>query len=330
MNKFTEELISKLSEKIPEDQLKTVLQEVQILETKFDIYEKDTSIVPYSNPIPDCYRIYMITKKLEGRSIETLVTYNCCLKDFFYNINKELKLITTNDIRKYLYDLPSRTKKCARTVDSCRVMIHGFLEWCVFEQYLDFNPCSAISPINYSVKPRNPLTDYELEVVRDSLVTYRQKALVEFIYSTGCRVSEVASCKLSDVNLNTCEVNVKGKGDKYRTVYLNAKAKLMIERYLETRNDSVDALFVTERKPYKSMATSAIRFEFNKISEQANIGRKVHPHLLRHTMATIGISRGMSIIEMKEILGHVKTDTTLIYAKISKVNVKFNHNRFIS
>jgi site-specific recombinase XerD len=332
MENFANEFVSKLDGKISDEALRTVLQELQVFTSNYDISQRETHVVPYQSNVPDCYRVYMVAKKIEGMSPESMKTYNFYLTDFFEHINRPFEQVTTNDIRIYLYETQKRTGISNRTLDGKRLVINTFMDWCWKEGYIPNNPCASIKPIKFEEKPREPLSNMELEIVRDACENYRDKAMIELFYSTGCRLSEMVNLKISDIDFASKEVHLFGKGSKHRTSYLNAKAEYMLKKYfeLERPKESIsDSVFVIFRKPYNGMQKGSIYARVKAIQKRSGIERSLFPHLLRHTMATHALNRGMNVAEVKEILGHEKLDTTMIYAKISHDSVKFNHKRYI-
>lgn len=332
MENFANEFISKLDGKISDEALRTVLQELQVFTSNYDISQRETHVVPYQSNVPDCYRVYMVAKKIEGMSPESMKTYNFYLTDFFEHINRPFEQVTTNDIRIYLYETQKQTGVSNRTLDGKRLVINTFMDWCWKEGYIPNNPCASIKPIKFEEKPREPLSNMELEIVRDACENYRDKAMIELFYSTGCRLSEMVNLKISDIDFASKEVHLFGKGSKHRTSYLNAKAEYMLKKYfeLERPKESIsDSVFVIFRKPYNGMHKGAVYARVKAIQKRSGIERSLFPHLLRHTMATDALNRGMNVAEVKEILGHEKLDTTMIYAKISHDSVKFNHKRYI-
>lgn len=332
MENFANEFVSKLDGKISDEALRTVLQELQVFTSNYDISQRETHVVPYQSNVPDCYRVYMVAKKIEGMSPESMKTYNFYLTDFFEHINRPFEQVTTNDIRIYLYETQKRTGISNRTLDGKRLVINTFMDWCWKEGYIPNNPCASIKPIKFEEKPREPLSNMELEIVRDACENYRDKAMIELFYSTGCRLSEMVNLKISDIDFTSKEVHLFGKGSKHRTSYLNAKAEYMLKKYfeLERPKESIsDSVFVIFRKPYNEMHKESIYARVKAIQKRSGIERSLFPHLLRHTMATDALNRGMNVAEVKEILGHEKLDTTMIYAKISHDSVKFNHKRYI-
>ena len=332
MENFANEFVSKLDGKISDEALSTVLKELQVFASNYDINQRETHVVPYQSNIPDCYRVYMVAKKIEGMSPESMKTYNFYLTDFFEHINRPFEQVTTNDIRIYLYETQKRTGVSNRTLDGKRLVINTFMDWCWKEGDIPNNPCASIKPIKFEEKPREPLSNMELEIVRDACENYRDKAMIELFYSTGCRLSEMVNLKISDIDFTSKEVHLFGKGSKHRTSYLNAKAEYMLKKYfeLERPKESIsDSVFVIFRKPYNEMHKESIYARIKAIQKRSGIERSLFPHLLRHTMATDALNRGMNVAEVKEILGHKKLDTTMIYAKISHDSVKFNHKRYI-
>lgn len=311
------------------DSLKIVFKQLTIFVNDYEIKKRETSLTLYEGYLPECYQTYFVTRKIEGLSLKTLNLYDLYLKDFFLVMNKDIKKITTNDIRVYLYKVQQQRKLSNRTLDSRRSAIHAFLEWATNEEYIDRNPCRNIKRIKYERKKKKPLTPLEMEQLRNACETVRDKALVEFFYSTGCRVTECERMNLDDVDFLKKEVHLFGKGDKHRTSFLNAKAELALKNYLETRNLDDPALFVGERKPYNRLKKAAIEKRFRQLGEKAGIKRRVHPHLIRHTSATDARDHGMPIEEVKEFLGHSSIATTLEYADVTEATTKCSHKRCV-
>lgn len=329
MDNFAKEFLTRLDGKIPEEEMKTILQELQVFASGYDIQKKETALIPYEPQIPQCYKVYMVSKKIEGRSEGTLKTYDLYLRDFLLTVAKPLKEITANDIRAYLYNFQATRNVSNRSLDGRRLVINTFLQWCTDEGYISKNPCKQIHPIKYEAKIREPLTGVEMELIRDACQTRREKAIIETFYSTGCRVSELAILKKTDVDFRKGEVHLFGKGSKHRISYINAKAEVALKKYLFSRSDDCPALFVTDRSPVRALKKEGIESIVRKIGERSGIERRVYPHLIRHTTATDALERGMNVAEVQKILGHEKLDTTMIYAKVCQDNVKYDHKRYI-
>ena len=326
---FAKEFITKLNGKLGDDVLKVVMDELCVFTENYDIDKKCTDIVVCDDYIPQCYKVYMVTKKIEGLSKGTLDLYHFHLKTFFNWTQKPIEQITTNDIRLHLHNLQEHTKMGNKTIDQVRVIINGFLEWCYKEGYVKNNSYSAIKPIRYEQKERTPLSNVEFELFRYACNTIREKAIVEFFYSTGCRVTEMVNLNRDDVNFVTGEVRLYGKGKKYRTSYLNAKAEVMLKKYLDSRTDDNVALFIREISPHSRLTKAGIEYIIREIGKRSDLTRNVYPHLLRHTTASDALNRVMDITELKDMLGHVKLSTTMIYAKNSKENIKHSHKKYV-
>lgn len=329
VNNFAKEFVTQLNGKVSDEDMATILRELEMFSGDYDIRKKETSIVEYHPQIPECFKVYMVSKKIEGLTDETLKTYSGYLKDFFISVNKPIDQITANDIRVYLYQYQQLHNVKERTMDGKRLVLNTFFEWCRDEGYINKNPCKQIRPIKYTVELVEPLSDIEMEILRDSLRTYREKAMVEVFYSTGCRVSELVNLNRDDVNFKTKEVLLFGKGKKYRISYLNARAEVALKKYLMERTDNDPALFVKERKPYTRLQKTGVESIIRKIGKRAGIERRVYPHLIRHTHATTALNRGMDVTKVQKILGHKKLETTMIYAKVSQEDVKYDHKRYV-
>lgn len=326
---FVTTFMTKIADKIDDESLKIVFRSLTVFVSNYDIKKRETSLTLYEGYLPECYQTYFVTRKIEGLSMKTLELYDMYLRDFFLAMNKDIKEIKTNDIRVYLYKVQQERNLSNRTLDSRRSAINAFMEWATNEEYIDRNPCRNIKKIKYERKKKKPLTPVEMELVRNACETIRDKALIEFFYSTGCRVTEAERMNLDDIDFIRKEVHLFGKGDKHRTSYLNAKAEVAIKRYLATRNDDNQALFVGERKPYGRLRKAAIEKRFRQLGEISGIKRRVHPHLIRHTTATDARNHGMPIEEIKELLGHVNVATTLEYADVTEEATKSSHKRCV-
>lgn len=326
--KFVNGFMTKLYGEIPEEYLETIRNKLALYVNDFDISQRETAVVKYTGYLPDFYKTYIVSRKIEGLSKKTLELYNLYLDDFFFTVNKNAEDITANDIRVYLYNAQESRGLSNRTLDSRRTAIHAFFEWAANEGYIGKNPCRAIKNIKYERVEKKPLTDMELERIRQVCETVREKAMIEFLYSTGARVTEACAVKKQDVDFQNGEVIVLGKGNKHRKVYLNARSKLLLGQYLASRNDDSEYLFVSERKPHNVLKKEAIERIIRLIGERAELDRPLTPHLFRHTLATHLLQRGTPITEVQKILGHVNINTTTIYAKVADEDVKASHMKY--
>ena len=234
-----------------------------------------------------------------------------------------------NDVKAYLYNFQKTRNVSNRTLDSVRSILSSFFSWASAEGYLEKNIMISVKPIKYRRKQRGSLDDYELEKLRSACETIRDEALVEFLYSTGCRVSELVNVNKEDVNIKDGEVTLIGKGDKERKSYLTAHASLALQEYLKSRDDDNNALFVSKVKPHNRLKKGAIEKIIGELGVKAGIDKKVYPHLIRHTTATMGLQHGMDVTEIQKMLGHANIETTMIYAEVNQNDVKTSHKKYI-
>lgn len=326
---FVGELMMRFAPLVDDDTLRELEKAVCITISEYDINRKCTDLALIERVVPECYEHYMVTKNIEGMSDSTLELYHRYIPDLFYALRKPIEEISANDIRAYLYSVQKERGVSNRTLNSRRAALGSFFAWVAAEGYVSKNPMITVKPIKYEVKERRPLKPIELEKVRSSCEDIREKAVIEVLYSTACRVSELCGLNKSDVDFSTMEVKLFGKGSKHRTSYLSPKAALFLGEYLASRDDESEALFVTEKRPYNRIGKRSIERMVNSIGLRAGI-EKLVPHQLRHTSATDLLARGMDVVQLKELLGHASLDTSMIYAKVSNTDVKNSHQRYIS
>lgn len=328
--KLKNQFIMSLSHLFSSDEIEIISKQLDIAANDYDISEKETQLVVYEGEIPQLVKTYIVCKKIEGLSEATLYNYSSCLKNFFLEVRRMPEEIIANDIRVYLYRYQEVKKISNRSLDKIRETINNFYKWACDEGYVDKNPCNVIKPIKYEVKPRQAFSQIELEYIRRSCKTLREKAIIEVLYSTGCRVSELSNLKLSDVDWNNNSVHLFGKGNKHRTSFLNAKAQVALKEYLNSRTDNCEYLFITERKPYRQIKKDAIEKVVRLIGGRTEeVSKNISPHILRHSFATTCIQRGMPISDISKLLGHSNLETTLIYSKNSMDNIKHEHQRCV-
>lgn len=330
---FAEEFMTNLEGDLSVDQMRIVLAKLQMYSSNFNIEEKCTDLMIPDDIIPGFYKTFIVSKKIEGMSPKSIITYDCNLKDFFYNINKPIEEIDTNDVRRYLFEVQQRREISNRTLDGKRLILNSFFDWSYKEGYLKANPVARIAPIKFEQKERQPLNDYELEMVRTACKNTRDRAMIEFFAATGARVSEVEILKRKDINMMTKEVRLFGKGSKHRTTYINARAKFWLEKYwLELKEKGLEDeeyVFYTMRKPFVNCKKECMEARIHNIGIWANLGRPLFPHLLRHTFASGALRHGIPLVDLQRLLGHTKADTTLIYAKLADEEIKYNHQKYV-
>lgn len=316
---------------MPADMLALALQALDQAAAKYEITKKETALSVYGEELPEIVKVYLVCKKMEGLTDATLANYQTFLSIFFRELRKPLGTITANEIRVFLYMYQEQRKISNRTLDKYREYISRFFSWACDEGYIQSNPAKIIAPIKYEAKPREALSQVELEYLRIACNTPRERAIIEFLYSTGCRVSELAMVKKADVDWAAKSVHLFGKGRKHRTSFLNAKAEVSLQEYMDSRKDDCEYLFVSERKPHRQMHKEGLEKIVRTIAGRVSTHTQKHitPHVLRHTTATTALQSGMPIEDISKLLGHESIDTTMIYAKISLEAVQAGHKKHI-
>ena len=322
---FRNELAAKLFPALPQDHLINVLKILDTTLHDYDISRKPLSIIP-TDGVPEIVKYFIASKAVKNLSPGTLKIYRLRLVDFFTVVRKPFQDITANDIRMYMYYYKDKRGASDAYLDDIRRVLNSFFTWALNNEYLLRNPCITVEPVKYQKKPRIPLTSYELEVLRWYCETVREKALVDFFFSTGVRLSELCDANRSDIDWDRRSLLVRhGKGDKQRVVFFNAESELSLRKYFESRKDDNDALFVSIKRPYTRLCHKSIEDIITKVAKRAEL--HVYPHKLRHTFATSGLKGGMPLEKLQALMGHAKPETTLIYAKIDSSDLQHEHQR---
>ena len=327
--KLKNELLLLLNTHVDDNNLKSVSQELDVILSNYEVETRKTDIVLYNFEIPETVKMYIVTKKISGLSEKSLYLYSIVLKDFFITIQKTPDKISANDIRLYLYTYQKEHNISNRTLDCRRTIICSYFGWMASEEYINKNPAINITPIKYERKHKKPMSQLDLEKVRNACETKREKAIVEMLYSTGCRVSELEHLNILDVNFDTKEVMLFGKGNKHRVSYLNAKAEVSLKNYLKERTDNNDALFVYDKKPYDRLKKPGIEAIIKKILSRTDLNINVTPHTFRHTTATHSLNHGMNVVEVSKLLGHESIETTMQYISTSSESIKNNYQKYV-
>ena len=295
----------------------------------YEISLKETALVARDDPVPWLVRTYLVVKKTEGLSDGTLDNYSRILKHFFLFIRKQPEDVVANDIRMFVYAYQQRKTVSDRTLDKYRETICWFFHWAHTEEYIPKNPARSVKSIKYEAKERQALTQVELEYLRLACKTVREKAIVEFLYSTGCRVSELTNVTKKDIGWESGTVHLFGKGKKHRTSYINAKCSVALSEYLKTRSDESEYLFVSDRNPHGKLTKCAIERVIKILASRTSIEKKVTPHVFRHTTATQAVNSGMAIEEISRLLGHSNLSTTMVYTKVSNESIRAQHMKHV-
>ncbi len=316
-----EEIVNKISilGNISKDRVRIVLND-------YNISPKCTDIVlANDNKRQKAIQMFIVTKKVEGCTENTIHYYMGTLRRFFNEINQRLEEITPDQIRYYLAIRSARDKLSKTSQDNELRVLKSFFRWCSGEEYIERNPTENIKAVKKEKRIKRPFSEMELELIREKAGNKRDRAIVEVLYSTGVRVSELCGMDIKDI-VND-EIVVFGKGEKERTVYLNARAKIAISEYLKTRTDNETALFVGERTK-KRLNKGGIERMIRELGKSTGVPN-CHPHRFRRTAGTIALNRGMPLEQVQQMLGHEDIATTTIYARSEERNVKASHGKYV-
>ena len=272
--------------------------------------------------------LFLSAKRIEGCSEKSLKYYESTIMALLDGVGKGVKYIGTEDIRVYLTDYQARKQSSKVTMDNIRRILSSFFSWLEDEDYILKSPVRRIHKVKTGTCVKETYTDEALELMRDNCTELRDLAMIDLLASTGMRVGEMVLLNRDDIDYNERECIVFGKGDKERVVYFDARTKIHLQNYLNSRDDDNPALFVSLQKPHKRLQISGIEVRLRQYGKRLGI-TKVHPHKFRRTLATVAIDKGMPIEQLQQLLGHRRIDTTLQYAMVKQSNVKIAHRKYI-
>ena len=283
---------------------------------------------PQEQEQPNAVAAFIAAKRIEGCSEKTLTYYRKTIEAMTEGIGKTPQQITTDDIRQYLTAYQVQRKSSKVTIDNIRRILATFYSWLEDEDYIVKSPVRRIHKVKTAKVIKDTYTDEALELMRDNCGTLRDLAIIDLLASSGMRVGEMVALNRDDINLNERECVVFGKGSKQRLVYFDARTKIHLYNYLDSRTDSDPALFVTLRAPFQRLQIGGVEMRLRQLGRRLSIP-KVHPHKFRRTLATSAIDKGMPIEQVQQLLGHQKIDTTMHYAMVKQQNVKLAHRKYI-
>ena len=272
--------------------------------------------------------LFLAAKRIEGCSEKSLKYYESTIMAMLDELHKEVKQIDTDDIRSYLTEYQARKKSSKVTIDNIRRILSSFFSWLEDEDYILKSPVRRIHKVKTGTNIKETYSDEALELMRDSCTELRDLAMIDMLASTGMRVGEMVLLNRDDINFNERECVVFGKGDKERIVYFDARTKIHLQNYLQSRTDNDPALFVSLQAPHNRMSIGGIEVRLRQMGKRLGLS-KVHPHKFRRTLATMAIDKGMPIEQLQQLLGHKRIDTTLQYAMVKQSNVKIAHRKYI-
>ena len=271
---------------------------------------------------------FISAKKIEGCSDKTLCYYQSSIEALLSSEQKRIDTLGTNDIRSYLARYQEERGSSRVTIDNLRRIFSSFFAWLEDEDYIAKSPVRRIHQVRTESLVKEVIRDEHMETLRDACHEIRDLAMIDLLASTGMRVGELVKINCGDIDFHERQCIVFGKGNKEREVYFNARTKIHLKRYLESRKDNNPALFVSLSLPYNRLSIGGVEKRLRQLGKRVGLS-KIHPHKFRRTLATMAIDKGMPIEQVQRLLGHVKIDTTLHYAMVNQTNVKMAHRKYI-
>lgn len=274
-------------------------------------------------------QMFLSSKRVEGCSEKTLHYYENSIHKMFGEVDAHVTHMTTDALRNYLSAYQQKSQCSKGNIDNIRRILSSFFAWLEDENYILKSPVRRIHKIRSNKTVKETYTDEALETMRDECGSIRDLAMIDLLASTGMRVGELVHLNREDIDFENRECIVFGKGSKERPVYFDARTKLHLKNYLDSRDDDNPALFVSLLSPHKRLEISGVELRLRQLGRRLGIA-KVHPHKFRRTLATKAIDKGMPIEQVQQLLGHAKIDTTMQYAMVNQNNVKISHQKYIA
>lgn len=322
-------VLEKMHEHLQPDQATMLQWVMSVVLDDYAVERRSTEVTVYDGSAEEYAKRFLVVKHLAGCSDRTIELYRFNLQKFILNLRRPLLETDTNDIRCYLAAYKERRKVGNTTLNNMRASLSSFFTWLHEEGLIAKNPMRRIPPIKTPKVIRQPFSPEDMEHLRMECQQERNLAIMEFLYSTGVRVSEAVQLNRDQINFAEGECIVYGKGAKEREVFINPRTCIHLKKYLDSRTDDNPALFVWTKKPHRRLSEKGIWALLHNLGLRANV-EKTHPHRFRRTLATDALNRGMPLQEVKQMLGHEKADTTLIYCTVTKASVKMSHRKYIA
>lgn len=342
-------IINSIVPYVSQEDLSRIQMQLDIILSKYSIAEESTEIVPYSGDANESMiKKFLCAKIARGCSSRTIQYYQKTIRQFFQRVNKIYSDVTPDDIRVYMAIRVQRDRVSKTTVNNERRNLSSFYTWLQTEEIVLKNPMAKVEQIKVTKKKKKAFTLLDLEKIRAACKSSRETAIIETLVSTWCRVSELVSIKTSDIHGN--KISVRGKGDKFRDVYLNARASIAIDTYLKERTDPNPYLFPGGASNFIRIGAKGRPYDWYKHPEFVSsdmhvdkgtvesmirrIGRDAgvehaHPHRFRRTGATLALRQGMPLIQVSKLLGHESIETTQIYLDISDDELEAAHEKYV-
>jgi len=313
---------SKIYDMFPTEQTDIFIDALTNVLNEYSVAKSSTEVATYDDGNARLLKKYSACLIVDGKSEKTVLAYSYTIRKLAELLQKPYQDTDTFDIR-YFLALEKQRGISDRTLENMRANLSAFFQWMTLEEIIPKNPCMRIAPIKYADKVRFPFSSVEIDALRSACKNLKERALIEFLLSSGVRVSELSDMKVTDIDMDTLSVHVVcGKGAKGRKTYIDELCKSHLQKYLLAREETHDILFCN--RLHEKMKPGGIRFILKSIGKRAGV-EDVHPHRFRRTFATNLSKRGMDIQEIRKLLGHSNINTTLeyIYTDDSKVHASY-------
>ena len=302
------------------------------------IIEEKCEIIPAeSDEDVRLIKLFRASKLVAGRADSTMEQYIAELRYCRNTIGKSFREITTLDLRWYFGMMQEQRGNKMATIQNKIHYLNSFYSFLLNEGLIRSNPVSRIETPKLEQTIKKAFSAEDMEAIRKCCTHVRDRALIEFLYATGLRVSELVSLNVGDIDMSRREFTVIGKGQKERTVYFSRAARFHLKDYIKWRmkEESLTAeelkekpLFVRTRKPHARILKAGIEALCRKIGAECGV-ENTHPHRFRRTFATYIAARGMKIEELAKLMGHAKLETTLIYCNIEQEGIRSSYSKCV-
>lgn len=313
----------RLNNYIPANTVRQILADAGEVLTRYEV----TTLKPDDggeDESKQLIRLFLDAKTIEGKAPSTIARYDYILNRLHDDTGVSVKKITVYHLRQYMMSEKERGISM-NTLKGNANCWSAFFQWLRNEGIIEKDPTVNLGQIKAKSEVELPFNSEQLQLIKEACETELESALVHFLLTTGCRISEVCSVNRNDIDYQNLRLTVTGKGDKTRTVYIDNVTALMLKRYLATRTDIDPALFYSRN--HRRFEPGGVRAMLKRIEERCHVPN-IHPHRFRHTLATNLVDRGMSIQEVAAILGHANIDTTMTYVYVNQRNTENNYRKF--
>lgn len=321
-------VLQRMQEHLNENQLRELKTILQMVFHDCELVQK-TEVMVVDNSWRGDMEDFLMSKALEGKSVSTVKRYRYELNRLLSYINKAVSDISDGDISGYMRAYKTTCNISNQTLQNVRAVFSTFFVWLRDRNRIRKNPMILVENIKVEKKIKKPFSDSEKEKLLRNCEKLRDLAMMEFLYSTAVRVSELVALNIEDVHFGESDLIVYGKGGKERVVYLNEKTNLYMKEYLKSRDDTNPALFVSSKNPHERLTKAGVEYILRTIGKRAMV-QKTHPHRFRRTALTNALNRGMPLQEAMILAGHSKPETTMRYCSVDQEGVKYHHKKYLS